>query len=244
MHAEGHLSQLETLWSVVRRAHGDRATHVCPAQQALLERYGDAARRYLRACLRSDEAADEVYQDFAVRLVRGDFRGADPGKGRFRGLLKCVLYRMAVDHQRARQRTPTPQMPDERIEAVAPAEPPADDETFRENWRAGLLAGAWRSLEREQQATGTPHYAVLRYRVDHPDLRSPELAAGLSRELGREMSASHARVLLHRARERFAELLVDLVAQSLAQPDRDALEEELIELRLLEYCRPALARSA
>jgi RNA polymerase sigma-70 factor (ECF subfamily) len=83
---------------------------------------------------------------------------------------------------------------------------------------------------------------VLRYRVDHPGLRSPELAAGLSERLGKPVSAGAARVLLHRARDAFAELLLDEVIQSLAGDSLDLAEEELIELNLLEYCRPALDR--
>ena len=49
---------------------------------------------------------------------------------------------------------------------------------------------------------------MLRYRVDHPDLRSPELAAGLTEKLGKPINAGAVRVLLHRAREVFAELLL------------------------------------
>jgi RNA polymerase sigma-70 factor (ECF subfamily) len=48
--------------------------------------------------------------------------------------------------------------------------------------------------------------------------------------------------MLHRARDRFAELLFDEVSQTLDNPSRNDLEEELAELRLLEYCRPALQR--
>lgn len=241
MSSDEHLSQVQTLWSVVRRAHGDRATQVRQAQEMLIERYGGAARRYLLAALRNEDAADDVYQDFILRFVRGDFHSADPEKGRFRGFLKTVLYRMIVDYQRARKRDPTPQLPDERMMPAAEDEPRADDEAFAQSWREELLARAWSALEQEQQQSGKPIYSVLRYRVDHPELRSPELAAGLAGELGREISAANVRVMLHRARERFASLLLDQVAQSLDDPGREALEEELIELQLLEYCRPALA---
>ena len=47
--------------------------------------------------------------------------------------------------------------------------------------------------------------------------------------------------MLHRAREQFANLLLDEVEQSLDDPSHDDLEEELIELQLIEYCRDALA---
>ncbi len=49
---------------------------------------------------------------------------------------------------------------------------------------------------------------------------------------------------LHRAREKFADMLLDEVIQSLDNPNRETLENELIELGLLEYCKPALERRA
>ena len=49
-------------------------------------------------------------------------------------------------------------------------------------------------------------------------------------------------MLLHRAREKFADLLLDEVLNSLAEGSLPEVEEELIELDLLEYCRPALEK--
>ena len=80
---------------------------------------------------------------------------------------------------------------------------------------------------------------MLKYRVAHPDLRSPELADGLSKELGKPINAGAVRVLVHRARELFAELLLDEVTESLTSGSLDEAEQELIDLDLLEYCRPA-----
>jgi hypothetical protein len=46
--------------------------------------------------------------------------------------------------------------------------------------------------------------------------------------------------VLHRARKKFAELLVAEVARSLQTPGPEALEQELCALDLLGYCRSAL----
>ena len=48
------------------------------------------------------------------------------------------------------------------------------------------------------------------------------------------------RQTLHRAREKFADFLVQEVLQTLREPSVDQLEEELIDVDLLEFCRPAL----
>jgi RNA polymerase sigma-70 factor (ECF subfamily) len=241
MTAPEHLSLIDTLWSIVRRAHGDQTTDVQAAQRSLLDRYSGAARRYLSGALRDEDAAEEAFQEFALRFVRGDFRCADAERGRFRNFLKSVLFRLVADYHRGRKRRALTNAPEEIAPIEMAAQVPSD-EAFLEGWRAELLSRAWGALERKQQETGKPYFAVLRYRVDHPKLRSGELGRRLGEALGRSISAGNMRTLLHRARELFAELLLEEVLQSLERPELADLEEELAELRLLDYCRPALQR--
>jgi RNA polymerase sigma-70 factor (ECF subfamily) len=234
---------INTAWSVVRRAHGDH-TAVKSAQQALLDRYGGAVRRYALAALRDEDAADEVFQEFALRFVRGDFGHADPERGRFRAFVKTVVYRLIVDYQRrakkqARESGVHSNIPEPADDAPSTAN---DDKAFHSSWRDELLARCWHKLHDDERESGKPYYTVLRYRVDHPDLRSQFLAQGLEEKLGKPINAGAVRVLLHRARDAFAEILLDEVLQSLAEGSLDEAEEELIDLDLLEYCRPALER--
>jgi RNA polymerase sigma-70 factor (ECF subfamily) len=238
-----HLSRIQTVWSMVRRAHGDH-TAVQHAQQSLLDRYGGAVRRYALAALRDEDAADEVFQEFALKFVRGDFGQVDPERGRFRAFVKTVVYRLIVDYQRRQKKRQleSPMHSQLAEPVVDTGHPPGDDTAFQLSWRDELLARCWQKLADDEQQTGKPYHTVLRYRVDHPDARSPELAAGLSTVLGKPMNAGAVRVLLHRARDAFAELLLDEVINSLAADSIDDAEEELIELDLLEYCRPALDR--
>jgi RNA polymerase sigma-70 factor (ECF subfamily) len=56
------------------------------------------------------------------------------------------------------------------------------------------------------------------------------------------LSPQGVRQTIHRARELFADLLLDEVAQSLECPTTERLAEELSELNLLEYCRSAFQR--
>jgi RNA polymerase sigma-70 factor (ECF subfamily) len=231
---------------VVRRAHGDH-TAVQSAQQALLDRYGGAVRRYALAALRDEDAADEVSQEFALKFVRGDFGKADPAKGRFRAFVKTVVYRLIVDHQRRRKALVREGPLHSNIAEPAAGDADdtskdADDALFRTSWRDELLARCWQRLAELEERDGKPYETVLRYRVNHPDARSPELAAGLSERLGKPINAGAVRVLLHRAREAFGDLLLEEVTASLVDGSLDEAEEELIELDLLEYCRPALER--
>ena len=245
MNDDLHLSQIQTLWSMVDRAHGDH-TALQSAQQALLDRYGGAVHRYALAALRDEDAADEVFQEFALRFVRGDFGNADPGRGRFRAFVKTIVYRLIVDYQRKRKKQhregPMHSNVAEPAGDAASVGAEVDDELFRASWRDELLARSWEELSELERTSGKPHHTVLRYRVDHPEAKSTELAEGLSERLGKPINAGAVRVLLHRAREAFADALMNEITQSLADGSLDEAERELIDLDLLEYCRPALER--
>jgi len=235
------LSWLSTYWSLVLQAHRGPADAARPARELLLDRYAGAARRYLHGALRDEDAADELFQEFALCLVRGDLRGADPCRGRFRDYVKAVLSHLVADYHKRRQRWPRP-LPADGFEPAAEVPNEDLDRQFLESWRDELLAHAWAALAEVERRTGQPSYVVLRFRADHPDLRSPQLAEQLSGRLGRPLTAAGVRQLLHRARERFAELLLDEVSRSVEAPAAERLEQELVELGLLEYCRPALER--
>jgi RNA polymerase sigma-70 factor (ECF subfamily) len=242
-HDDLHLSRIQTVWWEVRRAHGDHSS-VQAAQQTLLDRYGGAVRRYALAALRNEDAADEISQEFALRFVRGDFAQADPERGRFRSFVKTVVYRLIVDFQRRQKKRQQEGLIHSNVAVPehGSEEAPTDDAIFRKSWRDELLSRCWKRLADDEEESGKPYYTVLQYRVAHPEERSTELAAGLSKKFGKPINAGAVRVLLHRARDAFAEMLLDEVMDSLEVASLDDAEEELIELELLEYCRPALDR--
>jgi RNA polymerase sigma-70 factor (ECF subfamily) len=239
---DAHLSRIETLWSVVAQAHRRDESAFAGAQRQLLDRYGGAVRRYATAVLRDSDAADEVFQEFALKFVRGDFGRATPEKGRFRSFLKSALYHLIVDFQRRKNRqakhAPLLSHQAEQLDAAQPD----DDAAFVASWRDELLSRVWGAIADYEARTGKAFHTVLRVRVAHPAVRSPELAELVAAELNKPMTAGAVRVLLHRAREQFGELLLDEVAQSLDNADPDQLQEELIELDLWQYCREIVER--
>jgi RNA polymerase sigma-70 factor (ECF subfamily) len=240
------LSRIETLWSVVRRAHDGDANQARSAQEALLDRYGGAVRRYLLGALRSDDAADEVYQEFSLKLVSGAFGSADPERGRFRSFVKTSLFRMIVDFQRrqCRHAKQTPLLGDAADFPAGPSNLEQQEEAFVQSWREELLAQGWNELAELEKASGKPYYTVLKFRVDHPTLRSPEIAERLSQSLGQRLTAGNVRVMIHRSREKLCDCLLDAVRNSLDNPTPEEVERELIELNLLGYCRSALESRA
>jgi RNA polymerase sigma-70 factor (ECF subfamily) len=247
-----HISQIETLWTMIRVAHGadgqtedqQRAKELArqAAQKAILQRYRPAVYRYLLACLGDADAADELCQEFSLRFVRGDFRNANPEKGRFRDLLKSALYHLIVDHHKRRQRG----MPQLSPDAPEPAEEVQStlesDRQFLDAWRADLLNRAWEGLAEEERRNNKPMHTVLHFRAANPELRSAQMAEQLSVRLGKEVSAEWVRKWLHAARERFAEILLAEVGGSLSNAGIEEVEQELIDLELYQYCKAALDR--
>jgi RNA polymerase sigma-70 factor (ECF subfamily) len=203
-----------------------------------LQRYGGAVRRYLLAILRDHHAADDLTQEFGLRLVRGDFRHVDPQRGHFRHYVKTVLRHLVSDYQKKAQTLARPLAANSP--ALANLVCPTDeaDPRFLESWREELLARTWEALAAAQPS----YYTVLRFRAAHPKLASEQTAEQLARQLGKSLSAAGLRQMLHRARALFADLLIEEVAQSFERPTAEQLEEELRELGLLAYCQPALDR--
>jgi RNA polymerase sigma-70 factor (ECF subfamily) len=235
------LSRISTLWSLVRQAHQGPAEAASSARQRLLERYGGAAHRYLRKLLRDPDAADEVFQEFALQLLHGDLRGADPKRGRFRNFVKGTLLHLVADYRKWRQKWPGP-LPPEGTAGMADPRGADSEARFANSCRDELLARAWAALAAVDAQTGQPLFAVLRFRADHPEMRSPRMAEQLAPQLGRPLTAAGVRQILHRAREKFATFLLDEATHALDNPGPEELEQELVELHLLDYCRPALAR--
>src|SRR5579871_1341956 len=100
------ISRIETMWTLVRDAHAQGEAQIAQAQEAILQRYTGAIYRYLVAVMRDPNAADEVFQEFAVKFLRGAFRNADPGRGRFRDLVKKALWNLIHDHRNKQRKAP------------------------------------------------------------------------------------------------------------------------------------------
>jgi RNA polymerase sigma-70 factor (ECF subfamily) len=239
------LSQISTLWPMVCQAHQGADPAANTARQQLIERYGCAVYRYLYGVLRDPDAVDEVFQEFALELVHGRLRGADPRRGRFRDFVKGTLFHLIADY-RKQQRKLAP-LPHGGSNLLAVEDPKAAVESveahrFLESWRDELLARAWAALGEYEAGTGKLYYTILRFRADHGEIQSPQMAEQLTTQLGKPCTAAGIRQTLHRAREKFADFLLDEITRSLENPTPENLEQELAELGLLEYCRPALER--
>jgi RNA polymerase sigma factor (sigma-70 family) len=234
---QDRLSGITTDWDMLRQTRGS-AAEARAAQEVLLLRYRAAVRRYLGRVAGNPDAAEELFQEFGLAVVEGKLGSANPDRGRFRDYVKAVLRNLVAKHYRRQKKHPAGLEPDSPVLAEAPAPVEADD-GFDRDWRDALLARAWAAL-----ADAHRHgYEVFRFRIDHLDLTFEETAERLTARLGRALSPEAVRQAFSRARKQFALLLVGEVGHSLAAPTPEAVAEELAELGLLDYCRPALPES-
>jgi DNA-directed RNA polymerase specialized sigma24 family protein len=226
------IDQIPTNWTAVELMSEDQS-----ARHRLLLRYYGAVYRYLRSVLRDPDAAGDLAQEFSQHFLRGKFDRADRRRGRFRDYVKTAAHNLSADHYR-RQPPAGGQLGD-APEPAAPDETARDDRLFLECWRDQLLTRAWDELARLQDRTAQPFHTVLRFRADHPDLHSPQMAEQLSSVMGKPVTAGWVRQVLLRARRKFADLLLEDLAHSLEWPTTELMEQELIDLDLREHCRDA-----
>jgi RNA polymerase sigma-70 factor (ECF subfamily) len=234
------LSRISTMWTKLRQAHEGSHDAALSARQELMQRYCGAVYRYLLSAVRDPHTAEDLTQEFALRFVSGRFRGADPEHGRFRDYVKRGLFNLVADYRRRQQKDPRPVSMENNEPAAVGDDPLEAEQTFLASWRQELLSRAWQVLAKAQEESGHAYHSVLRFRVENPELRSTQMAERLSQTLGKPVTAAGVRQLLHRARERFAQALIEETRHSLGAATQDQLEEELAELNLLKYCQSAL----
>jgi DNA-directed RNA polymerase specialized sigma24 family protein len=241
---QSRLSQLTTQWTLIFEASRGSGDALKAAQSEVLERYYGSIYRYSLKFLGEADLAEEACQEFALRFMRGDFRHADPAKGRFRDYVKAAVIHLLNEFRRREQdRRRALALESGVAEAMAtplPLEP--EDSAFQQLWCKELLNRAWYEMERQRSASGPPYHAALRMKADQPDLTAADLADRLRVAGKGTYGASGMRQILHRARQLFADRLLDEVARSVMSEERHILIEELIELDLLTYCREALNR--
>jgi RNA polymerase sigma-70 factor (ECF subfamily) len=232
------LSQIQTNWTeVFGGVFGQEAADVSvqEAQRDLLIRYARPVYKYLLAAVRDTNVADDLAQQFAFRIIRGDFKNANPQRGRFRDFIKRALRNLVTDHFRRQAKSPLSLTPE--FVQVADSSGENNDQEFDERWRREILAQTWKAMDRAETEKPTSYVAVLRAKALHPEENSTALASRLSEELDRDINAAWLRQTLRRARLRFNDLLRQEVQRTINSDNEDDVQTELADLGLLKYTR-------
>ncbi len=271
------LSRIVTDWSMVLEAQQNTdAPEAQEARRQLLERYHRAVLRYLQRKLPQYEA-EMLASDFALAVLDCEriLSKADRQHGMFRRYLQRVLGNWVIDKFRKDKRRRNKEI---AVEVEVGVEDPPVQESAEEialktsvqqlldvslaellkalrgsslkQWRSQLLDRTLNLLRDQEAAGGPPYHTLLCLKDEQPELGGQDLADALSARVGRTISAANVRQMIHRSRERYAELLIEQLAGSLEQatkerPNAASLEEKLIEMELLNaYVREALAQYA
>jgi DNA-directed RNA polymerase specialized sigma24 family protein len=236
--SEEYIDAIRTRWSLVRLAHlSEQNLDVGQARQRLVMRYAAAIRRYVGAIVRDQNHADEISQDVILRLIQGDFSGADPQRGRFRDLLKASIRNRIRDYFTYEGRRKSIAL-DFNVAIHDSEDRP--DQRWLHIWQKVVFEQTWSRLLEDEGGKPTAGYLALKLKTEFPDRTSEELSEELSRRTKTEIRADRFRQLLHRTRKRFAAVLVDEVKSCLDEESDERLEEELSALELLEFVREYL----
>lgn len=194
--------------------------------------------------VRDEHVADELAQDAIIRMLKGDFSGADPNRGRFRDLLKASLRNMVRNYWKRSNRRSASSLDYEVAEGLEESETDSDDHWMKQ-WRSHLLELAWAEIEHVELGESNRFpYSTLRIKVDNPDTNSTELANLLSKKIGQEVTADSFRQKLKRARKLFFEKLIDEVRDGLDEPSSERVHDELIVLGLYSWLKNYLGDMA
>jgi hypothetical protein len=222
------LDEISTQWTLI----SDPAHFV--------QRYNPAIQRYVRALVRNSHDAEEVVQNFFLRIAQHGLLHPSHG-GRFRDYLKAAL-RNAARNDLCRNRAPKSADLDVLGDHIADKTQAAGNQLWDDAWRKCLLERACRALEEHQsQSPGNLFHFVLNMIVDNPLDDSKTLAARTSALIGRPLSDDAFRKQVSRARYLLAKFLVQEVAQTLSHSTPEQVKEELIVLGLWEYIRDYLS---
>jgi RNA polymerase sigma factor (sigma-70 family) len=225
-----------THWSVVLAAGRTTTAGSRDALAALCQAYWFPLYAHVRRRGHNAEDARDLTQGFfAELLARNTIESADPQRGRFRTFLLTALdhflhhtHRDAHTRKRGGAHTFIPwdaQDAEQRL-ALEPADQRSPDREFDRRWALATLDQARTRLKQEFALTGKSElFDLLRPHLlaDEPGLPYAQIAAQLN------MTVVAVKVTVHRLRQRYGELLREIVAHTLANPaDTDAEVRELL----------------
>jgi RNA polymerase sigma-70 factor (ECF subfamily) len=228
-----------TRWSVVIRARDGDSRAAEAALSELCRTYWYPLYAFVRRCGHAHHEAEDLTQGFFLHLIgKNGLAHVDPAKGKFRSFLLA-----SVKHFLSNERDRAQALKRGGGEAPAPIDTaggedryrrePADDRTpedaYERMWAMTLLNETLADLQREYRDKG---------KADVWETLQPFLGggagpgdsyAGAARAL--RTTEGNVKVLVHRFRRRFGELLRDRVAHTVpSEPDVDE------EIRHLMSC--------
>ena len=226
----------QTRWSLVLRARaGDDAQRRAALEQ-LCRAYWYPLYAYLRRSGRGLEDAEDLAQEFFVRLLDGRLLGvADPARGKFRTLLLSALSQVDADAWRAANALKRgggmlvpfdSELAEERFLADK-SEGGSPELAFDRAWATAVMERAWVRLKESYPGDKAAIFAELAPRLSGGAVEGTlaEAAANLG------MGDVAVRQAMSRMRQRLGEALKAEVAETVGSPE--AAQQEMRHLLAL-----------
>ena len=210
-----------TRWSIVARASNLESTEAQAAWTTLCNDYWFPLYAYARRKGSSPEDAEDLTQAFFAMMIRRESLGqAEPGRGRLRAYLLGAFknfiiseHRKVVAEKRGGHSEPLLldlAQAEARLAAQASGEDHPDQEYDR-RWALQLIDETLKALEKEYVARGRGElFAAFKPYLSCEDAR--ESHADLAEKLGMKKGA--VRIAVFRARQRFAQIMRDTIAET------------------------------
>lgn len=205
----------ETSWTLVEQSRGkDEAARL--ALSELCTRCYAPVHKFIALWCRDQEAARDLTHSFFARVLEGgSLDGAERERGRFRsyllGAVKHFVCETRLHEQRQKRGLQHEHVPlkDEPLNDEHTLPPDAE---FDRAWALALLDRSLATLQQEMEASGKgPVFEALKPWLAGTALQGQQLLA--AKALG--ISETAVRVLVHRLRKRFREIIEREVAQTL-----------------------------
>jgi RNA polymerase sigma factor (sigma-70 family) len=223
--AEPQFTFTTTHWSVVLAAAQTGAPHAMAALEELCRTYWYPLYAYIRRQGRTVEDAQDLTQEFFVRLLEKHYLGlADPSLGRFRTFLLSSLKNFLINDWKKWQRRKRgggqsifsfdEQLAETRYAAELQDEV-SPEKTFEKRWAMTLIERVLGQLDGEYRECGQETlFLVLREYVW--GLAESQSYADIARRL--DLTEGAVRVAVHRLRRRCRDLIRAEIAQTVAAP--------------------------
>jgi len=220
-----------TSWTMVHEAGQPTLPEADAARAKLCQAYWYPLYFYVRRLGHSPEDAQDLTQEFFARLLEKNYVAtADREKGKFRSFLLLLLKRfLAREWARANRQKrgggveliPLDLEHTENRYVAEPADELSPDKAFDRRWAQVLLARVTDRLQAQCVAEGKGHlFAEL-----HPLLsgEGEEPYEAVARRL--QIPKATLKVLVHRFRQRYGQLLREEIAPTVASPEE--VEDEI-----------------
>ncbi len=215
-----------TRWTLISAAGQDASPQAAEALDQLCRAYWKPVCAHISRRLRSDATAEDLTQDFFVRMLGKDyFRRADSQRGRFRTFLLTALDHFLINdwHHRQTERRGggAEAVPlgedgvDERIADPANSAVQAGV-LFDRDWAAAVLELTLLDLRAEYSADGKAELFDQLKAFVGAGSSPPPAHEVVAAERG--LSPGAVRVAVHRLRDRYRELLRGRIADTVTTP--------------------------